>query len=84
MISAKKIRERQINIEIEGNNLENIEELIALIDSVARVVFKDSDRYRREFLNDIPHLISESKPTMATIELPCPLDDLKKFGGEKK
>ena len=45
MISAKRIRERQIKIEIEGNNLENIEELIALIDSVSRVVFKDSDRY---------------------------------------
>lgn len=82
MISAKRIRERQIKIEIEGNNLENIEELIALIDSVSRVVFKDSDRDQREFLKDISDLISKTRPTMATIKLPCPLDDLKKFGGD--
>lgn len=78
MISAKKIRERQIKIEIEGSDLENIEELISLIDTVTKVVFKDSDRYRREFLKNIPDLISETRPTMH----PCPLDDLKKFGGD--
>lgn len=53
MISAKKIREGQRKIEIMGNNLEILEDLI-----------------------------SETKPTMATIKLPCSLDDLKKFGGE--
>ena len=83
MISAKKIREGQRKIEIMGNNLEIIEDLISLIDTVTKTVFKDSDRDRREFLKDIPYLISETKPTMATIKLPCSLDDLKKFGGDK-
>lgn len=81
MISAKKIGKGQRKIEMIGNNLELIEELISLIDSVTKIVFKDSDRDRREFLKDIPYLISEIKPTMATIKLPCSLDDLKKFGG---
>ena len=84
MISAKKIREGQRKIEIMGNNLEILEDLISLIDTVTNTVFKDSDRDRREFLKDIPYLISETKPTMATIKLPCRPEDLKKFGGEKE
>ena len=56
MISAKKIGEGKRQIEITGNNLEVIEDLLALIDAVTKVVFKDSDRDKREFLNDIPYL----------------------------
>lgn len=84
MISAKKVGEGKRQIEIAGNNLEIIEDLIALINSVTQVVFKDSDRDRRAFLKDIPYLIFETQPTMATIELPCRPEDLKKFGGEKE
>lgn len=83
MISAKKIGEGKRQIEIQGNNLEIIEDLLALINSVTRVAFNNSDQDRREFLKDIPYLIAETQPTMATIKLPCPLDDLKKFGGDK-
>lgn len=77
MISAKKIGEGKRKIEI-------IEDLLALINSVTEVVFKDSDRDRRAFLKDIPYLIFETQPTMATIELPCRPEDLKKFGGDNK
>ena len=84
MISAKKIGEGKRQIEITGNNLEVIEDLLALIDAVTKVVFKDSDRDLREFLKDIPYLIFETQPSMTTIQLPCRPEDLKKFGGEKE
>lgn len=84
MISAKKIGEGKRQIEITGNNLEVIEDLLALIDAVTKVVFKDSDRDKREFLNDIPYLIFETQPTMSMIKLPCRPEDLKKFGGDKE
>lgn len=85
MISTKKTREKQVKIDIQGNNLENIEELIALIDSVSMVVFKDDDRARREFIKDIPYLIFGAQPTISRMELPCHPEDLKKMlGGEKE
>lgn len=84
MISTKKIGEGKRQIEITGNNLEVIEDLLALIDAVTKVVFKDSDRDLRAFLKDIPYLIFETQPSMTTIQLPCRPEDLKKFGGEKE
>lgn len=84
MISAKTSKKGQTTIEIYGSNLENIAELIALIDSVSRVVFKDDDRARRSFIKDIPYLIFESQPTINKMELPCSPEDLKKFGGDKE
>lgn len=84
MISAKKIGEGKRKIEIMGNNLEIIEDLLALIDAVTKVVFKDSDRDLREFLKDIPYLIYESQPSTTSIHLPCRPEDLKKFGGDKE
>lgn len=81
MISAKKSEKGHTKIEICGSNLEIIEELFALIDSVAKVVFKDSDLTRRAFIKEIPYIILDAHPTMTSIELPCPPEDLKKFGG---
>ena len=81
MISAKKSGDGQRTIEIAGRNLEIIEDLLALIDSVTRVAFKNSDRDRIEFIKDIPYLIFEVQPTISTMELPCRPEDLKKFGG---
>lgn len=84
MISAKKIGEGHRKIEIVGSSLEIIEDLLSLIDSVTKTAFKDSDKARISFIKEIPYLIFEAQPTMTTIDLPCPLDDLKKFGGEKE
>lgn len=81
MISAKKSGDGQRTIEIAGRKLEIIEDLIALIDTVTRTVFKDSDRDRREFIRDIPYIVFDAQPTMATMKLPCSPEDLKKFGG---
>lgn len=84
MISTKKVGEGKRKIEIVGSNIEIIEDLLSLIDSVSRTVFKKSERDRKEFIKDIPYLIFETQPHMTTMELPCPLEDLKKFGGDKE
>ena len=84
MISAKTSKKGLTVIDIYGSNLENITELIALIDSVSRVVFKNNDSHRRSFIMDIPYLILESQPTISQMELPCSPEDLKKFGGDKE
>lgn len=82
MISAKKSEKEHISIEIQGSNLQNLDELMALIDSVTKVVFKDNDRARRSFIKEIPYIILDAHPTMTKMELPCSPEDLKKFGGE--
>lgn len=84
MISAKKVGEGKRKIEIVGSNIEIIEDLLSLIDSVSKTAFKDSDRARKQFIKEIPYLIFEAQSTIATVELPCSLEDLKKFGGEKE
>ena len=84
MISAEKIGEGHRKIEIVGNTLEILEDLLALIDSVTKTAFKDSDQARKDFVKDIPYLIFEAQPVITTMDLPCPLEDLKKFGGEKE
>lgn len=84
MISAKKVGEGQRKIEIVGSSLEILEDLLALIDSVTKTAFKDSDEARRRFVKDIPYLIFEAQPQITTIEFPCRPEDLKKFGGEKE
>lgn len=84
MISVKKTGEGKRTIEASGSNLEIIDDLLALINAVTRAVFKDSDRDRKEFLKDIPYLISEVHPTISTLELPYHPEDLKTFGGEKE
>lgn len=84
MISAKKVGEGQRKIEIVGSSIEIIEDLLALIDSVTKTAFKDSDRARKIFIKEIPYIIFETQTTMTTVEFPCSLDDLKKFGGDKE
>lgn len=82
MISVKKTGEGKRTIEVSGNNLEIIDDLLAAIHSVTEVVFEGSDRER--FIKDIPYLISETHPDIFAIELPCHPEDLKAFGGEKE
>lgn len=84
MISIKKAEKGMKIIEVSGSDLEIIDDLLALIDSITRTVFKYSDRDRIEFLNDIPYLISEIHSTMSTLKLPYRPEDLTTFGGEKE
>ena len=83
LFDKEKDKEKR-KIEIVGSNIEILEDLLALIDSVTKVAFKNSDEARRGFVKEIPYLIFEAQPHMTTIDLPCPLEDLKKFGGEKE
>lgn len=84
MISIQKAEKGMKIIEVSGSNLEIIEDLLALIDSVTRTIFKNSDRDRIEFLKDIPYLIFEAEPTITQMELPYPLDDLRNGGNKNE
>ena len=84
MISAKTGKDLRVEIHISGNNLVLFGEMIAVVDSVSKAIFKDNEKDRIAMLADLPRLvIKNSSAERTSIELPCSLEKLKNLGGEK-
>lgn len=85
MISAKTNKNLNTEVHILGNNLVLFGELIAVVDSVSKAIFKDNEKDRIAMLADLPRLVIKSSSAERTsIELPCSLEKLKNLGGEKE
>lgn len=83
MISAETNKDLNTKIRVSGSNYILSRELIAVVDAVSKAIFKDNEKDRIAMLADLPRMVLKSSSTERTrIELPCPLEDLKKFGGE--
>lgn len=85
MISAKTDKNYRTEVHVSGSNLMLFGELIAVVEGVSKTIFKDNEKDRIAMLADLPRMVLASSPTKETrIELPCSLEDLKKFGGDEK
>ena len=85
MISAKTGKDLKTEIHVSGNNLMLFGELIAVVDAVSKVIFKDDEKNRTAMLADLPRIVLLSSSAERTsIELPCSLERLKNLGGEKE
>ncbi len=85
MISAKTDKNYRTQVHLSGSNLMLFGELIAVCEAVSKAIFNDNEKDRIAMLADLPRMVLKSSSAEQTrIELPCPLEDLKKFGGEKE
>lgn len=85
MISAKTNKNLNTEVHISGNNLVLLGELIAVVDSVSKAIFKDDEKDRIAMLADLPRLvIKNSSAESSRIEFPCSLEKLKNLGGDKE
>ena len=85
MISAKTNKNLNTEVHISGNNLMLFGELIAVVDSVSKAIFKDNEKDRIAMLADLPRLVTLSSSAERTsIELPCSLEKIKNLGGDKE
>lgn len=85
MISAKTNKNLNTEVHISGNNLVLFGELIAVVDSVSKAIFKDDEKNRIAMLADLPRMvIKNSSAESSRIEFPCSLEKLKNLGGEKE
>lgn len=85
MISAKTNKNLNTEVHISGNNLVLFGELIAVVDSVSKAIFKDNEKDRIAMLADLPRMvIKNSSAKSSRIEFPCSLEILKNLGGEKE
>lgn len=85
MISAKTNKNLNTEVHISGNNLVLFGELIAVVDSVSKAIFKDDEKNRIAMLADLPGMVIKNSSTESSrIEFPCSLEKLKNLGGEKE
>lgn len=85
MISAKTNKNLNTEVHISGNNLVLFGELIAVVDSVSKAIFKDDEKDRIAMLAELPRMVIEnSSAESSRIEFPCSLEKLKNLGGEKE
>lgn len=85
MISAKTDKNGHISVHLSESNLLLFGELIAVVEGVSKAIFKDNEKDRIAMLADLPRMVlSSSSAVESLVELPCSLEDLKKFGGDKE
>lgn len=87
MISAKTDKNGKTEIHISGGNLLLFGELIAVVDSVSKTIFKDDEKNRIAMLIDLPSIVlMSSSAESSRIEFPCFLEKLKNLGlgGDKE
>lgn len=85
MISAKTDKNGRTSVHVSGSNLLLFGELIAVVEGVSNAIFKDNEKERIAMLADLPRMVLSSSPAVESrVELPCSLEDLKKFGGDKE
>lgn len=84
MISVKTDKNYRTEVHLSGSNLMLFGELIAVCEAVSKTIFNDNEKDRIAMLADLPRMVLKSSSTETSrIELPCPLEDLKKFGGDQ-
>lgn len=66
MISAKTNKNLNTEVHISGNNLMLFGELIAVVDSVSKAIFKDNEKDRIAMLADLPRLVIENSSAERT------------------
>ncbi len=79
MIRAKTDGKGKTSIEVDGTNVELLAECVAIVESISKTVFADSEKAQLSFVLDIPKLVLNMDSRITTTRMDFSPEQLKKM-----